>query len=109
MDYRKAYDGKVEGFVSMIWISIASRIAMNSKNASTKSELIAYSSKYVDKLSDQEEPYGFTYHALIVNANGNSDEAKGWIEKVQDAAKSMSKDDQESVAKFIDSIAKTIK
>lgn len=108
-DYLKAYDGKVEGFGAMMWMSLAGRIASGTKDATIKNELVDYSNKFIDKLEDREKPYGYVYHAITLNANGKSDEAKTWIEKAKDATKGMSKDDQESVTKFIDSMAKSIK
>ena len=108
-DYLKKYDSKVNGFSPTMSMTIASRIAAGSKNAATKMELVEFSGKYLAKLSDQEMPYGYAYHAVTVHANGNLTEAQVWLSKARNAAQKLSKDDQDSVSKFLDSIAATIK
>lgn len=104
------YNGKVEGFTSDTYCSIAAFIAKKKETtAASKEKLVAASESAFNKLSEDKSAMAAAFHAQVLLANGDKKGAEAWVAKAEGLnAKFMPEANRERVKSQIEAVKKEI-
>lgn len=110
VDFLKKYYGTAGTDKTMEWASLIMAVSSSVKEDADKADLAKISEKNANTADPKIAAVVYAYHARVLNAAGQKDNAMAWIDKAKNAVDTFEPAQQkDSVAKYIESTAKSFK